>query len=352
MDKMTKDKIIGALMGSFYGDALGIPLETLDYDTIRNDYGRVLTYLRPDGHNWYDGWRPGRWSDDGQQILAVMRAFTQTPFINLYLMATNMAGEMRRSPRGWGKSSRRAMENIAKGLPLHASGTWEGAGNGTVMRALPMAVYIESRYPRLSLFKGIPEYMRYYAACYAAMTHRSDMAVAAAFGHIQALRYCLRTQAGDFGPIDFLDIVLNGMEQGYDYIHRPERNGPPHKLVAARLSDNLVQVIASHLCCRGPKSLAAMSDREIINRFGGGRCYVYHSLPFTYAFFLRDPHSYRTFCDVVNAGGDTDTNGSLMGGLLGALHGNRFWPPHLYDGLWRNREILGACHEFINALKL
>jgi ADP-ribosylglycohydrolase len=74
------------------------------------------------------------------------------------------------------------------------------------------------------------------------------------------------------------------------------------------------------------------SDQIALN-YGGGSCYVYNSLPFSYAFFLRNPNSIETLYDVVSAGGDTDSNGSIVGSLLGALHGTSIFPKYLTDAL-------------------
>ena len=55
--------------------------------------------------------------------------------------------------------------------------------------------------------------------------------------------------------------------------------------------------------------------------FGNGSCYVYDSLPFSYAYFLKDWSGIQILQQVVEAGGDTDTNAKMVGEMLGALHG-------------------------------
>ncbi len=56
-------------------------------------------------------------------------------------------------------------------------------------------------------------------------------------------------------------------------------------------------------------------------------------------FFVRNPLSIDALFDVVSAGHDADTNGSMIGALLGALHGTAIFPPHLVGGL-RDREAV------------
>jgi ADP-ribosylglycohydrolase len=50
-------------------------------------------------------------------------------------------------------------------------------------------------------------------------------------------------------------------------------------------------------------------------------------------FFLRQPKSVEALYDVVSAGGDTDTNGSVAGSLLGALNSTAVFPTHLIEEL-------------------
>ena len=88
------------------------------------------------------------------------------------------------------------------------------------------------------------------------------------------------------------------------------------------------------------------SAKEISDAFGQGTSYVYNSLPFSYAFFLKAPDSIETLYEVVSAGGDTDSNGSIVGGMRGALNGRKIFPQHLIDGLWQKDLILETAKRF------
>ncbi|MFM9597288.1 ADP-ribosylglycohydrolase family protein, partial [Streptomyces scabiei] len=80
------------------------------------------------------------------------------------------------------------------------------------------------------------------------------------------------------------------------------------------------------------------TTERIITAFKGS-CYCYDSVPFTYMFFTRSPMTLETLFETVSAGGDADSNGSMVGNLLGALHGSSIFPQHLIDGL-KDREKL------------
>ncbi|MBI2633668.1 MAG: ADP-ribosylglycohydrolase family protein [Parcubacteria group bacterium] len=55
---------------------------------------------------------------------------------------------------------------------------------------------------------------------------------------------------------------------------------------------------------------------------------------------------------MVNAGGDTDTNGSIVGSLLGALKGVSVFPKHLIDGLWQKEKILDTANRFCDTFDI
>lgn len=61
---------------------------------------------------------------------------------------------------------------------------------------------------------------------------------------------------------------------------------------------------------------------------------------------MRNPNSIESLYDCVSAGGDTDTNGSMLASLLGALHGQSIFPKHLVDGLKNKDEILDLADQF------
>ena len=83
--------------------------------------------------------------------------------------------------------------------------------------------------------------------------------------------------------------------------------------------------------------------------FGGGSCYVYDSLPFTYAWFLKNPTLDGMF-DCISAGGDADSNGSMFGAMLGAREGMSVFPDYLITGLQNSQEVLSLADEFCNKL--
>ena len=92
------------------------------------------------------------------------------------------------------------------------------------------------------------------------------------------------------------------------------------------------------------------SEDDMIKKNGGGSCYCIDSFLFSYYYFLRNPYSIETLYNVVNAGGDTDSNGSIVGGLLGLLNGSKIFPSHLLDNLQDRDKIEEVANKFFGVL--
>jgi ADP-ribosylglycohydrolase len=69
-------------------------------------------------------------------------------------------------------------------------------------------------------------------------------------------------------------------------------------------------------------------------------------------FFLKNPYSIDSLYEVINAGGDADSNGSMVAALLGALNGPFIFPSHLVHGLNQIQfnEVLSVADEFTEVL--
>ena len=162
------------------------------------------------------------------------------------------------------------------------------------------------------------------------------MGVASGLAQAYAVFACLTLPRERFEEA-FLSLVIGACKVGEGI---ELEDDIPH-----RLSTRL-ELIAESRCYRH------MTVDQLLASFGNGSCYAYDSLPFTYAMFLRNPRSIETLFDTVNAGGDTDTNASMVGALLGARNGMRILSgnEHLIQGLWKNEEVLKTSTGLAEAL--
>jgi ADP-ribosylglycohydrolase len=70
-------------------------------------------------------------------------------------------------------------------------------------------------------------------------------------------------------------------------------------------------------------------------------------------FFIKNPHSIESLYDVINAGGDTDTNGSILGAMLGALNGTEIFPKELIESIPKEyyEEVMDLANRFADKFK-
>jgi ADP-ribosylglycohydrolase len=110
---------------------------------------------------------------------------------------------------------------------------------------------------------------------------------------------------------------------------------PPHENKISELALFLYELQKSG-------TLYRESPEELSLRFGGGTkaaFSAYNSFGLSYAMFVRKPDSFEAVYDVIAAGGDTDSNASIVGSLLGALNGEKVIPSDLVGQVERSEWI-------------
>lgn len=328
---MTKDKVCGMMLGVAIGDQLGMPVETYTLEKIKERHGRITEYIDPDAdHKWFGGMK-SRWTDDTQLTLAVAESLIAKKCIDMDDMAArHVESYQKEGDLGWGKSTRDSVKRLAAGTHWSKSGSPEGFGNGVAMKVAPIGVYLVSFFntPRSERNHKI-EFIEHQIAHLANMTHSTLLGVESGLVQAGVIAYCLHFhQSSNFDELNFVAgagnrclTALNFREWDFS-----------EKSLASRL-------LATELA---PDSIYFPIENKL-KLFKGATSYVYDSLPFSYSMFLENPTSIETLYNTINAGGDTDTNGSMVGALLGALNGTKIFPQHLIDGLWQKERILDTA---------
>jgi ADP-ribosyl-[dinitrogen reductase] hydrolase len=321
---LTKDKVRGAFLGIAIGDALGKPVETLSAETIKERHGEVNEYLSCSGHKWFNGHMQGTWTDDTQLSLAIARAFINKGEFDLDEIAKEHVNEFVTDVKGWGGSTREAISKIATGTHWSKASITEkanrGVGNGVAMKVAPISVYMALTNPACEQEKWKRDLQKIVQV--ATMTHRTSMAITSGLAHTFAVYKCLISTPDNFDRPSLIRTICGAGMIG--------RQQLPETIESDDIANRFDML----------HDYENVGTEEIINRFGGGSCYVYDSLPFTYMFFLRNPYTIQSLYDCVSAGGDTDSNGSMLACMLGALHGPDIFPQNLVDGLDQKEMIL------------
>ena len=336
-----RDRVKAVFIGTAVGDSLGLPVECWSADQIKEKYGRITTYQDPTGHKWHNGVKAGCTSDDTQLTLAVAKGLIKAKSFDMDAQAETHIEALKENSKAWGGTTREAIRSLANGVHWSKSGLkneGRGKGNGLPMKISPVSAVL------YQLIKGNnPEPVERDKIALEAfqfvknlnfMTHYTEMSLCSAFAQVMAAFYCLA--ADPFDSDAFAATIKRAGLRGKQWCAEGRLNTDPE-------TDDITQRFALLEAYR------EYNIPRIVEEFmgeGGQRFCCYWNMPLTYMMFLRNPHGIETLYDTVSVGGDADTNGAIVGAMLGAVNGMSVFPQHLIDGLDRKEEILDIAEEF------
>lgn len=271
----------GGLLGLAAGNVLGVPTEFLTTpEGIRARFpDGVRDVIRED--------TPESPYDDDLALALILAEELLQPEVDLHRLAQRWVEWAERDGRGIGRWTRQALGHIrTHGAPPASTGG--EAGNGAISRCLPVALRT-FRQPR-NLVSGT-----YHTAI---LTHPDERC---GWGAV-AVNVAAACFLG--GRRDFIGDVLEALRE----------NRAPEELMAA--------------VRRVP-----LERREDLPVTGGSAGYVVHGVEIALWFAYHEPQLERGLIWLANAGGDTDTNAAVAGGLMGARDGIAAIPPRWIGGI-------------------
>lgn len=297
-----KDKIKGMILGVYIGDTMGIAVEGFSKEKIKQKYGRIKAPQDPSEHPVFKGLPIGTWSDDTHFTLAIADSIIRNKELNMDSIAFHHILSASTLSCGMGGTTKRAIANLINGKYWTKSG--EGAddeignGNGPAMKVSPLAAYAV-----LKDYKKAKDYVYSIGK----MTHVSSNSIHTSMVIFDTLVYCLLSNNENFSKNELYNKIIEKPDYPvFDKLHK--------RLVNINQAENF-------------------SDEQIIEMNNGGGFYAIDSIPFSLMFFYRNPFSFETVLDVVNAGGDVDTNASIVAAMIGALNGPSIFPEHIIQAL-------------------
>ncbi|KAF9767186.1 hypothetical protein IL306_000276 [Fusarium sp. DS 682] len=309
-----ESRVIGALLGVHTGDSLGATLEFKTHTDIAHEYPLGLREIVGGGPF---RWSPGHATDDTDMTRGVLLAYHDYKagddiarlagdyFIN-WLRGEWPGRRPGSRPEDIGGATFDGLSKYKKTRDPDRAGAGEGsAGNGSLMRCIPTA-----------LFQHDPQKLVEESLRISKITHddkRCTVACAAYNTIVSKL-------------IDQVD-PMEAIEAGLKVAETLEgASGPVCQAIELGKSLNVASMAE-----KGPPP-------ELKGRCSG---YVLESLSLSIAAAL-DPRSLEDIVvDVVRIGSDTDTNGAIAGGMLGARDGATAIPSQ-----WRS--VLQFGDEFEN----
>jgi ADP-ribosylglycohydrolase len=318
----SPDRVLGTLLGTAVGDALGMPVEGLSHTNVRTYYKGIKEYRDDDQRGDLDA---GQWTDDTQMTFALVRALTAHPDPSDWPgAAADAYVALRDEARRWGQTSTAAIDRLADGTAPAEAGTPDRASDGAAMRAAPLgAWWAMTGAGRDEAFAAIRPVL--------SVTHRHPAALAAGWGQAVAVRELLRLDGvAAFDRSEFWDTLVEQTRWAEDELADDHR-------VTERL-EALADMIDSF-----PLDLGDACD--------GVGVYADEAWPFACAMVARRPQLLEnTLLSGINVGGDADTTGAMMGAQLGALHGWAAFPDEWHEGLEACGRLEGEAQSFVDAL--
>lgn len=288
MSHRKKSRFVGCLLGCACGDVLGSCVEMQSRGEILQQFPGLLTDFQPSDR----GLGFGCYTDDTEMTLALARSILRCGDVRGSDCAAAYA-EAFTPQRGYGRSAVKVLSALQQGADWRRTGTMlfaEGSfGNGGAMRIAP-----------IGLLYGHLESVRLYEKVKAAlwMTHTHPEAIDAALLQARAVGMMLMADA----PLDSQGLLDRLLEYA------------PESILNSKLK--LLKELLSQ------QAAAA----EVVAVFGCGVRSGDSWPPALWAAlrFSADPEA--AIIQAVNLGGDTDTIGAMTGALVGALHGDRWFP--------------------------
>lgn len=391
-----RDRFRGCMVGLACGDSLGMSVETMTPAEILDATGArgVTGFLAPLQKEFHSTMllRPGQWTDDTQIPCATARSLVRKRGFDLDDIARELVEESRKPQRGWGDSVRLGIQELADGVRRPGEPVRDpqalGLGNGAVPRAIPFALFtalppglitddvldahrdylwhtvdVDARIRELSELTHRDACARIGASCIAVAV-RQMLAAGATLSccgvEVQPSRFLpmvVIPSAGDtcavhgrvlYETIQHIEAFHLG--RMFDAAH-PPRVADDDRARVDRLPEPIrTELRALYEKLQRPSTDARDEDAAAVRQaLARNSCNVLESVPFAFAVAMEHRGSFRDgVLAAVNAGGDADSTGAMVGAMLGAFHGLSAVPPEWIEGLEAHDEIINLADQLFD----
>jgi ADP-ribosyl-[dinitrogen reductase] hydrolase len=131
---MVIDRKNGANFGACVGEALGAPVEFMSAAAIVENFGQVTDIMGGGVFNW----GVGEATDDIDILFAVASSLKDKKEFNPDHIAQKFIEWYETGPKDIGITSHKAIRNLQKGISWDSAADPNGAGNGALVRCLPI----------------------------------------------------------------------------------------------------------------------------------------------------------------------------------------------------------------------
>ncbi|MDX1959024.1 MAG: ADP-ribosylglycohydrolase family protein [Leptospiraceae bacterium] len=303
MIQKKMEAVNAGILGLCVGDALGLPVQFKKREYLKtNPVSEMIPTQRLN-------FPKGTWSDDSSLTLCLAESLSRGYNLNDiannflkwfktgFLTPDNKAIDI-------GNTVKEAMMKLDQGIDPIASGgnTLENNGNGSLMRILPLAFFLDSsNFDEIVKYRIIKEV--------SGITHSHEYSVVACYIYIDIA----------LGLLKNLSIL--------ESYHEICKNKKKYEDLLDSNGKNLFQRILN-------LEINNLSEKDIISTG-----FVVHSLEASLWSLLTSNAYEETMIKAVNLGDDTDTTAAIAGGLAGIHYGIKNIPLRWLNDL-RNVEII------------
>jgi ADP-ribosylglycohydrolase len=303
------DRVLGCVLGGAVGDALGAPFEGLWSHSIPEARALLAGYAE------YEGFPRGQYTDDTQLTVATLQSVIRTRCLDPADIARSIARLWRsQAVVGPGGACTAAADRLLAGDNWSECGAPVGqAGNGTAMRTAALGLY----------FLPCPGDLAAEVAQVSRITHHDPRSIAGGVAVASAARL-LAAQPG-VGADELCRAVAQDMESFHPGFAALVAGLPAQ--LGNRRADALEYVAWSG-------GEAREFERVIITP------YVIPTVLAALWAVTSFPASWgEAVAAALGLGGDVDTLGAIVGGLMGARLGLASVPNHLRQGVLGERRL-------------
>ncbi|MBM7623408.1 ADP-ribosylglycohydrolase family protein [Sporohalobacter salinus] len=293
--ELLQDKFIGALVGTFVGDALGMVVEGYTSEEIENKYGQIDYML--DARLGV-----GTYTDDTEMMIGVAESLIASSGFDGADMAEKFVANCNLD-RGYGAGTIEALNNIEAGSSWREAGEEifdNGSfGNGSAMRIAPIGLFYHTDYDKL----------RVKAKESSHITHTHSLGKTGAAMQALTIGYALNQKPeNNFFVNNYLDFLT-------EYINFKEIKFKQRLTFIREFLENRPQP-------------------EVVRDKLGNDAKIFNSVPTSiYSFLINTDDFSEAVTYVINLGGDTDTLGAMTGAIAGAYHGYNAIPSNWLNQL-------------------
>lgn len=271
----------------------------MPFETAKPNSERLLNWDGSYQASAYHKLNPGQWTDDTQMSLALTKSLLEKGYYDPASVARNYLAWYQGSPRGMGKNTAAAMQNLANDAPWHESGIVGAEGNGSAMRAAPLGAYFWRGSVRLAS-------TAHWARVDAVISHNSreakegSVAIAVAVSHL-----CSGGSKETLIPRILEHLKPSNIAFSLKFIHTLMEDGEDFQQIIQDMSWG-VNGIGAHVVASVPGAIS---------------CFLYSS------------DFQNCIESAIRAGGDTDSTAAMAGAMAGSFYGYEAIPERYKAGL-------------------